>query len=144
MGSLGNQAVAQNPFHWPCLRLLMEVAMCLQKLVLKTLGSLRGRYPKVAWERQNWGLGERENPPCWGGAGSCWDSGSLDPDLVCHSLQCSCGMFFLLQTREVCSQSVALAWSECRRQKSKHPCELGPVGGPGLQTLSQACPGCGG
>ena len=39
--------------------------MCLQKLGLKTPGSPSGRYLKVDWEGQKWGLCERENPPSW-------------------------------------------------------------------------------
>lgn len=72
------------PLHRPGLRLLIKGFMCLQELGLKSPGSPRGRYLKVAWVGQNWGSCERENPPYLGGAGSCWNSGNPDPDLVRH------------------------------------------------------------
>lgn len=65
--------------------LLIEGCVCLQKGESENSSFLpRGRHLKVDWEGQNWDLCERENPTCLGGAESCWNSGSLDPGLLCH------------------------------------------------------------
>lgn len=69
LGSLGSQPFAWSFLHWSSLKLLTVGCMCLQKLDLKTPGSLRGRYLKADWVGPSWCLCERENPPSSGGAG---------------------------------------------------------------------------
>lgn len=84
---------------WPCFGLLREGCMYLQKLDLE--GTLR------------WTGGAST---CSAGAGSCWNPGRLDPDLVSRTVK----LFLFPQTRDLCKQTPSAAVGATGRNHSIH------------------------